>query len=380
MYQSSARKNFLDLLLEPTAIAILASIALHTIVGAGLPLFTKPEPEDKKAGPTTVKVVELTPSELQRIPQAAPVPTPQAVAPTRPIAPSRPAPPTSQFSTAPQTIPFSPLRPTDGTIFKPPATKPKVVPQKKSVAPIFDPNAIFQTPTKPQQPKIQKGVTPKPSPQVSPPVTTPPTARKPKKVVTPEPNTETDDDGGNQPPTNAPPDTNPNRQAQQPPTGTTPRNANPTTPRNSQPTQPSGDEPSGNGFYGRYTQAAIKRLIKYQQDIPGLVVYQKGVLKVDYPAKLACSKVKQSPYIVYMVAFDKVAEISPNDLTGESLTQTVDKSTIFGDRGNEDLFKYAAFRATEASTTADQNRPAADKGKRVLYQYRVEFDPASCKK
>jgi hypothetical protein len=379
MYQSSARKNFLDLLLEPTAIAILASLALHTIVGAGLPFFTKPEPEDKKAGPTTVKVVELTPNELQRIPQAAPVPTPQTVAP-RPVAPSRPAPPrTSQFSTAPQTIPFSPLRPTDGTIFKPPVTKPKVVPQKKPVDPIFDPNAIFETPIKPQQPKIQKGVTPKPLPKVSPPVTTPPIARKPKKVVTP-PNTETDDDGGDQPPTNASPATNPNRQAQQPPTGTTPGPATPTKPSNSQPTRPSGEETSGNGFYGRYTQAAIKRLIKYQQDIPGLVVYQKGVLKVDYPAKLACSKVKQSPYIVYMVAFDKVAEISPNDITGESLTQTVDKSTIFGDRGNEELFKYAAFKATEAATTADQSRLAADKGKRVLYQYRVEFDPASCKK
>ncbi len=382
MYQSSTRRNFLDILLDPTAIAIVGSLALHAILGAGLPLFAQLEPAGKKAAPTTVKVVELTPTELQRIPQAPPVPTPQVLPPTRPVPPSSPtaAPPRTTFSTAPQTIPFSPLRPTDGTIFKPPtAGKPKAVPPKKPVSSLFDPNAIFQTPTQTQKPKIQKSPTPKPSPSV----TTPPPAKKSvtpppaKKLVTPPPNSQTDNDGGNLPPTKIPPTKNPNPQAQQPSAQTTPANTPPTNP---QPNQPPNDLNSGSGFYGAYTQAAIKRLIKYQQDIPGLVVYQKGVLKVDYPAKSACSKVKPSPYIVYMVAFDKVAEILPNDITGESLTQTVDKSTIFGDRGNDELFKQAISKAIEAATTADQSRPVADKGKRVLYQYRVEFNPASCKK
>ena len=386
MYQSSDRKNFLDILLEPTAIAILASLALHATIGASLPFFTRPEPATQKAGPTTVKVVQLTPSEIQRIPQAPPVPVPQAAAPpTQPVAPSSPAaapPRTTKFSTGPQTIPFSPLRPSDGTLFKPPVTKQqKATPQKQPVNPLFDPNAVFSAPPKSQKPQRKKGVTATPSTLNSPPVSTKPPTKKTKKLVTPPPNTETDDDGGDLPPTKTPPANTPNnRQAQQPP-GTKPADTN--TPNNSPtaPTQPAGGNgESGAGFYGRYTQEALKRLIKYRNDIPGLVVYQTQTLKVDYPPKSACSSAKQSPYIVYMVAFDKVAEVSPDDITSESLTQTVDKSSIYGDRGNADLFKYAAFRATEASTTADLSRPAADKGKRVLYQYRVEFNPASCKK
>lgn len=110
MYQSSTRNNFLDILLDPTAIAILASIVLHATIGASLPFFTQPEKEGKKVGPTTVKVVELTPSELQRIPQAPPTPAPQVLPPvTQPTPASSPAVApvrTPQFSTAPQTIPF----------------------------------------------------------------------------------------------------------------------------------------------------------------------------------------------------------------------------------------------------------------------------------
>ena len=380
MDRSSTRRNFLDILLDPTAIAILGSLALHAILGAGLPLFAQLEPPGNKAAPTTVKVVELTPNELQRIPQAPPVPTPQVLPPTRPVAPSSPpaAPPRTTFSTAPQTIPFSPLRPTDGTIFKPPtAGKPKAVPQKKPVNSLFDPNAIFQTPTqtqkpKTQKPKIEKGNTPKQSP-------TPPPAKKSQKSETPSPNSQTDDDGGERPPNKIPPTKNPNRQAQQSSGAATPANTTPTTPANSPPNQPPNEGTSGNGFYGRYTQEALKRLIKYRQDIPGLVVYQTAVLKIDYPAKLACSKAKQSPYIVYMVAFDKVAEVLPNDILGESLTQTVDKSSSYGDKNNQVLYNYAVSKATEAATTADKDRPAVDKGKRVLYQYRVEFKPAICK-
>jgi outer membrane biosynthesis protein TonB len=109
MYQSSTRKNFLDILLDPTAIAILGSIALHATIGATLPFFTQPDKAGTN-GPTTVKVVELTPNELQRIPQAPPTPSPQVLPPvTQPTtAPSSQATPpsTPEFSTSPQTIPF----------------------------------------------------------------------------------------------------------------------------------------------------------------------------------------------------------------------------------------------------------------------------------
>ena len=80
MYQSAPRKNFLDTLIEPTSIAILGSIALHAILGASLPFFTQLEKEVKKSEPGTVKVVELTPTELQRIPQAPRIPAPEIVA------------------------------------------------------------------------------------------------------------------------------------------------------------------------------------------------------------------------------------------------------------------------------------------------------------
>jgi hypothetical protein len=396
MYQSSPRNNFLDILLDPSASAILISIALHATIGASLPFFTQPEPEAKKAGPTTVKVVELTPSELQRIPQAPPVPTPQVLPSTKPIAPSRPsaAPPrTTQFSIAPQTIPFSPLRPSDGTIFKPPAatktpkavTKtPKAVPRKQPVAAIFDPSTIFNPVTKPSKPTTKKGVKPKPLPQVSPPVKIQPPSQKTKTVaaLTPQPTPVTNDDGRDRPSTTISSSPTPNRQTQQPPAATPKPASSATSPTTQPTTQPSGDltGENGSGFYGRHTQAALKQLIKYRTDIPGLVVYKTATLAVDYPKNVPCTNVKQSPFIVYMVAFDKVPNVSASDITSDSLTQPIDKPSIFGDLDNQKLRNYALFKATEASTTADLNRPVADKNQRVLYQYRVEFDPASCKK
>ena len=70
MSQSITRNNFTDILLDPTTIAVVGSIAVHAIFAANLALFTQPAKELKKPGPGTVKVVELTPSELQRIPWA----------------------------------------------------------------------------------------------------------------------------------------------------------------------------------------------------------------------------------------------------------------------------------------------------------------------
>jgi hypothetical protein len=382
MYQSSTRKNFLDILLDPTAIAILGSLALHAILYAGLPLFAQLEPAGKKSGPTTVKVVELTPNEIQRIPQAPPVPTPQVLPPTRPVAPSSPttAPP-STFSTAPQTIPFSPLRPTDGTIFKSPtAGKPKVVPKKKPINSIFDPNAIFQTPVKTPKPKSQKDTTLKPSPSVAP----KPINKKSKKLVTPLPNTETDDDGGDRPPTKIPPTNNSNRRAQQPSGSTTPAKVTPTTPANSPPTQSASDETSGNGFYGKYIKDATQRVRQYITKYPDIKLYPPKSLSQPYPPGIACSKVKQPSFIVLMVAFDKVPPGQNTNILGDNTSPLLgDERPYFkGDSSilaNKKLLEIATTAGFADATEADKNRPQADRGKPVLYQYRVQFDPASCK-
>jgi hypothetical protein len=392
MYQSSTRKNFLDILADPTAIAILASIALHAIIGASLPFFTQPDKEGKKIGPTTVKVVELTPSELQRIPQAQLTPTPQVLPPvtpvTTPTSQTVPSPSTPQFSTAPQTIPFSPIRiPLKTATPKPSSSRKQqaAIAPKQPTTPIFDPNSIFQPTPTPTKSPMPKGITPKSSvrPTPTPTPTTQPTTKKPQTSASPtSPQTSaTDDDGSEQPATT--PITKPTSQSQQP-TGTSQPARSPTATPTTSPTIPGSGNPAGtddgSGFYGKYTQAAIARLIKYKRDIPGLIIYRTETLTERYPKNTLCSKVGQSPFIVYMFAFDKVPENQPNNILSETLTSSIDKPSIFGDVDNEDLRKYAVGRATEAATTADQNRPVADKGKRVLYQYRVQFDPASCNK
>ena len=388
MYQSSTRNNFLDILLDPTAIAILASIALHASIGASLPFFTQPETEGKKVGPSTVKVVQLTPSELQRIPQAPPAPTPQVLPPvTQPIPSTRPSvapvrPP--QFSTAPQTIPFSPIRSAfDGVTIKPPAGNKQqpATPQKTPIAPIFDPESIFKPDPKPSKPPIQKGITTKQSTQPSPSIKKP-LAKKPLAAVTTtqQPNMATDD-GGDRPPTT--PASAPTKQAQQP--AGTPQPSRRTVTPAPIPLTPPSDSSAGGGngnFYGKHTISAAKRLQQYIAAYPDLKPYQPKSLLQSYPIGVVCSKVKQPPFFILMVAFDKVPENQENNILGESIAPSIDKPYIFGDRDtpeNQKLGELAVNAALYDVNKADQDRPAADKGKRVLYQYRVQFDPATCK-
>ena len=113
MVRSYPRNNFLDILRDPLVVTIMASIALHAAIGAYLlPIITKAQPEGIKADPGTVKVVELTPNELQRIPQAPepiPTPTPQVLPPV--YKPSTPVAPTApKYSTSIPAFPPSALR------------------------------------------------------------------------------------------------------------------------------------------------------------------------------------------------------------------------------------------------------------------------------
>jgi hypothetical protein len=398
MYQSSPRKNFLDFLIEPTSIAILCSIALHAILGASLPFFTQLEKEITKADPGTVKVVELTPNELQRIPQAPPVPVPEVATPVP--SPQVVIPPISPpISPNSPTIPFSPIRiPLEK--LKPQPAKGKKdrqgIPQKQPTAPLFDRNISFNPTPKPTKLPARKGVTTRPTP-----IPTPaplPIKKKPKVLTTvplpnevPSPTKATDDDGGNLQPTN--PATFPRSQSQNPgntsPTGTATGTAtNSTRPATGASGNSPGGTPGSDGnsfpqFYGKYVAEATERVQQYLKAYPGIQLYTPATLQQSYPVGAPCTKVKQTPFIVLMVAFDKVPENNDSNPLGESTAPSIDKPYVAADKDtpeNRKLGELAVNTALYAANKADQNRPPADKGKKVLYQYRVQFDPTTCKR
>jgi hypothetical protein len=379
MYQSSARKNFLDTLSDPTAIAILGSIALHALIGSTFPFFTQPEKTGKKDAPTTVKVVELTPSEQQRIPQARPQPKPASAPVPKPIATNRPTatlPRAPQFSTSPQAIPFSPIR-------KPATTKTakQKTPQQPVTPPVFDPN-IFTEPT-PKPSPTPKGTKPKPV-AVKPAPTKPQSQpKKPKVAATPSPELDQpmDWNGDGQEPRK--PITTP--QAQKPTQTPSPSSTPKVTPTTQPTTQPSGDPNRGsasNGFYGKYTDAAIAQLQSYMREYGVTKPYPSKTIVRSYPQGTACSKEKQTPFIVMMTVFDKFPDNVDAEILGNSTASALKIST-FQDRDTPEqqkLAKIAAQVAVEEASKADQNRPEGDRGKQVIYQYRVEFDPSTCKK
>ncbi|WP_310486668.1 hypothetical protein [Chamaesiphon sp. VAR_69_metabat_338] len=383
MYQSSARKNFLDILSDPTAIAILASIALHAMIGSTFPFFTQPEKTGKKDAPTTVKVVELTPSEQQRIPQIRPTPKPVAPPVTQPIPTNRPAataPRTPQFSASPQAIPFSPVRKPATT-----ATPKPTTPKQQATPPVFDPN-IFTEP-KPQPSPTPKGTKPKPKPVAVKPAPTKPQSQpqKPKVDATPAPDVDQpmDWNGDGQEP--AKPTTTP--QATKPTQTPSPSTSSPsTTPpaATPAPSNSTGDG-NGNGFYGQYAKAALAKELEYRTKYKDIVLYDKQIVGQPYPDGVPCPKVKQLPFIVLMVGFGKVPDNkNENDLVGETISPPLenDKGFIAGDpdliagrtRANKTLMDTATTKAYAEATTADRNRPVADRGKPVLYRYRVQFE------
>jgi hypothetical protein len=390
MYQSSPRKNFLDFLIEPTSIAILGSIALHAILGASLPFFTQLEKEIKKADPGTVKVVELTPNELQRIPQAPPIPAPQIATPP-PVVP-QPQAVTPPISPNSPTIPFSPIRIPLEKINPQPAQGKKAqpaIPQKQPIAPLFDPNISFNPTPKPTKSPDRKATTTKPTPI---PITKPapkPIVKKPKPTtVNPIPTVDSDDDGGDSQPTKP---ATPSTQAQKPVNTPSVTSANSTRPAGQSGTDPSGTPGSdSNSFpylYGKYSAAATERIQQYLKAYPGIVLYKPKILTQDYPKDTPCStsSVPKAPFIVLMTAFGEVPENKENNPLGDSTAQSIDKTYVAADKDtpeNRKLSELAINTALYEANKEDQNRAPADKGKKVLYQYRVQLqhNPRTCKR
>ncbi len=385
MYQSSTRNNFLDILLDPTAIAILGSIALHAVIAASFPFLFQPEKPGKKVEPGSVKVVELTPNELQRIPQAPPPVIPQNLPPVYqpsiPVAPAAP-PRAPKISTAPQTIPSSPIRTTPKITAKPvPVTKgQKAKPQVQPSPPVFDPNISFEPNPLPSRVSAKPDPT-KPSP-LSP---TPAKPVKQTKPKSPEP-TEVPQDYDTGPELQPTPAPGSGRQSQKPPATTQPSGSPSPNPGGGSPSNPpSGSEVNVNsvGPYGAYTQSANQKIQEYLTKYKDLKLYPPKALAVKYPPGAKCSKVKQPPFIVLMVAFDKIPPGQDSNVLGSATAPLLEneKPYIDGDpatKADKKLLELATDAGFTDATAADQKRPEADKGRPVLYQYRVQLDPASC--
>jgi hypothetical protein len=399
MYQSPSRNNFLDILIEPTTITILASIALHALLGAGLPFFTQLGKTTKKAEPGIVKVLELSPSELQRIPQAPPIPTPQVLPPlTQPIPPaSQSAPP--PISPNSKSVPFSPIRvPLENVTPTPvPAQKTQqVIPQQQPKPPSFNSKVSIKQQPKPNQSSAAK---PKPKPNQSStekntniqstptPVPTPAPTPSPKVLTVPLPSTSsipTGDDGGDTPPTT--PTSEPQAQS---PSGSSSKTAVPANSTSASPSPSSAQSPAtstGNiatSDYGVYTEAVRGRTTNYITKYPTIKSYSLKQLLVKYPPDTPCPRAKQPPFMILMAGFDKVPQGQDGNILGDTTSQPLDnKKSYFGDRqilNSTDLLDKSVTAALAAATEAEKNRPEADKGLPVLYYYKVQFDPATCK-
>ena len=396
MYQSSNRNGFLDILLDPMASGILASIALHAIIAASFPFLFQPDKPGKKAEPGSVKVVELTPSELQRIPQApqpvAPQILPPVYQPKTPIPPATPstAPPrTPKISLAPQTIPSSPIRnPAPKAAVKPPTTKEqKAKPQPQPAPPLFDPNETFQPTPVPTKTPDKNRIKPSPPLAKTPtkPVT-PVTPIKPPKPIAQKPQSTPEVDPNNtEEPQTAPQPSLPSK------TGQPSATPNPTGSPSSTPgNQPSSPQPSNNSgtaggreFYGESAQTALQQLAKYQAKYPNLVVYPPKLLLIPYPLNTPCNTVKEPPFTALMGLFGK-ASIDPNSRINGNGTTLSDDVKIYNNKKNNVNTKivndYLSGKITDAVYLADRDRPASDKDKPVVYQFRTQLDPKTCSK
>ncbi len=136
-------------------------------------------------------------------------------------------------------------------------------------------------------------------------------------------------------------------------------------------------------LYSQRSKSSIEataKLMELGRKYPNLKIYPAKLLKSKYPTGTICSTLQQTRFIVYVV-FDKLPNneeagiLGENNLALNGVTFT-DKDTS----ESRELTKIAFARSADDAITADRNRPATDKDKPVLYQYRVEFDPATCKK
>lgn len=126
-------------------------------------------------------------------------------------------------------------------------------------------------------------------------------------------------------------------------------------------------------------KAALAREIEYLGKYPGIKVYlTKDIVKTysSSALKTACPKTPQAPIVVYMVAFDKVPDNQNNNILGNITPDVLDASVFAsGDTSeNQKPIAIAKDAAISAANTADRDRPSEDRGKQVLYRYRVQLN------
>jgi hypothetical protein len=377
MVRSYSRNNFLDILRDPLAVTMMASIGLHAAFGAFLlPILSKVPPEGKKIETGTVKVVELTPNELQRIPQVpTPIPTPASVTLPPVYQPSPAVAPTVPAAT---TIPATPVRtPTPKTPTKPKVTKAQPAqPTPKSSGVDFNPETFNNPSPKPtKSPGGKKGEakpSPKPTPSIKPPQLGNKVTTKPSVTPTPAPNTNAGDDRGSSPqpsPTSA---------------STQPTTPSPTPTGTPNPTPGGSQSSPANGqigtFYGSFAQAVTSKLQEYYDKYPDLKHIQLPAKKVAYPDKVPCSKVKQPPFVIFIPVFGKTPKNQDPNF-GSTLADSEEATVLVANAAadNKDLIDLARSIAAEVAQQADKNRAEVDKDRPVAYSTKVEFDPTTCK-
>jgi hypothetical protein len=404
MYQFSTRKNLVDILLEPNSIALLGSIALHAIIAANLSLLIQPEKPGKKIDLGSVKVVELKPDEVQRIPQAPksalqPIPnrlfpdiTPPVEPPTSPTIPA-PA-PTSRNPIAvnPRTVPSAPIRTTPSIN---PRSTARTIPQPQPAAPTFSRNPFGgKSPKQPEQklPPSPKPIVPSPlnsNPTDNTPTPTPVPTRSPQPQPTttrsPQPQPTTSPGTGNNKNT-VPGTPNPNPPANKLP-GSPPTGDTPTLPSPINPNPPVGGETPSRGratipITEGKSYAEVKK--ELESKYPGIEFLPLERTTDVYPKGTICNRdTPQRITVVFVMNPPIIGET--NDIVNPdgkpNLTPILKEISLAGNfKGStgEELKNKAKERFLSKVNEKDSQRPPDKYKKIVAYPFEINYDRNSC--
>jgi hypothetical protein len=132
----------------------------------------------------------------------------------------------------------------------------------------------------------------------------------------------------------------------------------------------------------RHIRKALDKIIDYLEKYPNLKFYPAKTLIKEYPTGTSCPKIKQPPFFILLLAVGKVAEGDSNYMLGSAFGSAPDRTSIDKNSGasiERTLLQIATSSGLTEAIETDTKRPTADKRRPTLYQYRVEFDPKSCK-
>jgi hypothetical protein len=327
---------------------ILASIGLHYLIANNLGLFGRLDPVKLKPAGGTVKVVDLTPAEQTRVPQAVRS-NPLPIDPT----PVNPEPATrAPINTPAPRTPGAFAPPTNRSPLPPPSSQIPRTPNSQ--------NPPNQTPRQPQTPPKN------------------PTAKGPEIPIVPRPARPSQQDGtvsrsgttegnnsGSRQPRRRPKDDSQNSDSSE-------RQRNPKDPSPSPIPKPIPDpplpDPDPNDL------VALQK--KFNQDVQGLRQSVPGAEEKDaklprkqnYPTGVnSCRGQKKNGYIFFAILRKK------EDPEGNDLQPTkIQISSFLGEEGKQ----LAIKKLDEASQyVASQT---ADAGKNILYKFSFEYQASSC--